>query len=1035
MNRVHSEDVLVSKGYSYLKHIEASSEPEYVDVAFRDIVPELSLLEIGSQRLYKHQYSAYLKLKEGGNVVLRAGTGSGKTESWVLYLLEQVRNGRDFHAIAIYPTLALANDQIKRLEKYVNAVRGKLIQLDSVRKEELLSKLGNGKLRSLVNLSNLVITNPAFLLHDLKKYFVRKEGAVLSRLYTKLNLLVIDELDFYGPRSLALLLAMTSLLSKIAESGLQVAVLSAGIANPEDLCTFLEDVTKRECASIEGAPFRVENHVYIVLGKNIETVWNVVRGIWREAVVKHPELKELSGKVHDFNEFKRNVYQVVSILESLGYKLPSLHVDPAELIAEYSRDKYVTLVFTRGINTAEELVKSIRSRYGEGCPLASHHHLVPKKTREIVEEKARRGEVKVIVSPRTLSQGIDIGLVARIVHLGLPDSVREFHQREGRKGRRKELGFSETVIVPYSRWDKELLASGIDALKQWLDLGLERTLINPNNLYTHLFTGIIKLLSPWFRQDLDVLEREALKRTGVLDENNYVNGKRLKEVFDKLNFYEYAPPYGIKRYLEKDGRLVPLEPIGHCDLVEKFQPGCMDPGEDALVVLLEHGKTSRTVKCVLERSVREVDFRAYNGLSAALEEYRYIKLKWGETPHIVKDLLAGRVSSEVMCIVYTPRNGFGKYIKVPERCIWTVKSEKPRYVVVGNRPVVYYDKRTVYVPLPTGGEYRDFTYGYAYSVDPREDAELIRVGLAYLVIVLRRYFGIPLGTVLYDVTKIGEYKYFSLYEPEAAGLVETIDWPSVRKLVESHKPDDLDRIMMSEIDDMAYSTLITMEFNWDLVKEHAVKVVDYVLARDRVKAMFRGKEMYIPRPSPALKLLSYSIISEVLDGEAIAPSLLTGHGVYNGETFLGDVDVYPSLPLIKPPQPLLRVEEAILDKVFYEDYKLIVEDRRTTLVQLRQANLKRLVSLVENDKGQVIDLSMLAGKCGMEFVSVEELSEAFGSLPSINYASIRDTLRKVREYRKTLQREREEVLKYLEERSKSLYIAYLVLNELLKDSK
>ncbi|MEM1857987.1 MAG: DEAD/DEAH box helicase, partial [Desulfurococcaceae archaeon] len=136
-----------------------------------------------------------------------------------------------------------------------------------------------------------------------------------------------------------------------------------------------------------------------------------------------------------------------------------------------------------------------------------------------------------------------------------------------------------------------------------------------------------------------MLEREALKRTGVLGENNYVNGKRLKEVFDKLNFYEYAPPYGIKRYLEKDGRLVPLEPIGHCDLVEKFQPGCMDPGEDALVVSLEHGKTSRTVKCVLERSVREVDFRAYNGLSAALEEYRYIKLKWGETPHIVKDLL------------------------------------------------------------------------------------------------------------------------------------------------------------------------------------------------------------------------------------------------------------------------------------------------------------------------------------------------------------------------------------------------------------
>lgn len=1033
MPRISTSSVLSSRGYSFIELIDPPSEPKYSNLRFIDVIPEFSSLEIGSAYLYKHQYEAYTALENGENIVLKAGTGSGKTEAWILYVLNELKKNKDFHVIAVYPTLALANDQVKRIEKYMGLIGKTPLQLDSVRREELVKKKGLTSLRFSIGTSNLIVTNPAFLLHDLKKYMVKKSSALLAPIYSKLNLLVVDELDFYGPRCLALFMALIKILSKISAGRLQVAVLSAGIANPEDLCKFLSEETGRNCRVIEGEPFRVENRTYIVLGKNLEVVWRNIRDQWSKIVREHPELNEYTKIISNYSEFKREAYRIISILESLGYDIPSIHVDPAEIIAEYFNDEYVTLVFTRSIGSAEELVKTVKQKYGLNAPIASHHHLVPKKTREEIEEKARRGEIKVIVSPRTLSQGIDIGLIARVVHLGLPESVREFYQREGRKGRRRELGFSETIIIPYARWDKELLSSGLDSFKNWLGLGLEKTIVNPDNLYIYLFTGVIKLLSPWFKQELDKREVEALKAAGVLTSEGVVVEKKLREVYEKINFYEYAPPYGIKRYLEKNGELIPLEPIGHVDLVEKFQPGNIDYGEEAIVVSLNTGRTTRFVRSIIEKSIREIDFRSSDALSVALEEYRYIKLKWSETPSIIRDLLSGRITSEELCVVYTPRNGFGKYIKIPERCIWTVRSEKPKYMVVKGEPIVYYDKRTIYVPMPTGGEYRDFTYGYTYPIDPRENTELIRLGLAYIIVLLRRYMGIPLHTILYDVVKIGEYKYFSLHEPEAAGLIEKLDWFKIREFIKTHNPDELDRIIISEIDDIAYSTLVTIEFDWDLVRNHALRVVDYILARGKIRAFIKGRELIIPRPSPALKLLAYVVVSEVLDEESLTPSLLTAHGFYDGEKFTGSVEIYPPLPLVKPPQPLLEVESSLLDKVYYEDYKLIVEDIDTLLSQVKQANLRRIASHISSSREQVIAVTPLISKSNLGLTSVEEIAVNLGVEPRVNYATILTILKKIREHKKILERERELILKYLEDKARALYISYLVLNELVKN--
>jgi len=496
-----------------------------------------------------------------------------------------------------------------------------------------------------------------------------------------------------------------------------------------------------------------------------------------------------------------------------------------------------------------------------------------------------------------------------------------------------------------------------------------------------------------------------------------------------MNFYEFAPPYGIKRYIERNGELRPLEPIGHIDLIEKFQPGCIDYSEDALVVSIEYGRTSRLVKSVIEKPIKDIDFYSHDALSVAAEEYKYWKMNWGEEPSLVKDLLTGRITSEELCVVYVPRNGFGRYRKIPERCIWTVRSEKPRYVRVDNTPLVFYDKKTIYVPTPTGGEYRDFTYGYIYEVEISEDSELLRLALAALMVLLRRLHGIAFETIMYDVVKLGEYKYFSLHEPVAAGAIDRLDWLDIKRDVEKYVFDDLDRILISEIDDIAYSTLVSLKFNWSLVKAEMLRVVDYILSKERVRAVVEGVETLIPRPSPALKTLSLSVISEILDEDSLSPSLLVALAYYDGGVSRAVVELYPPIPYVKPPQPFLEFEREVMDKILYEDFKLVVEDRAMVLKQLRTANLRLLAGFLEKESGKVVDLRERAADLSIKPLTSESLMIGEEKKARIEPADIQLVLKEAREKKQLTEGMRNTIQRFTARRARVNYIAHLILKE------
>ncbi|MGH3171016.1 MAG: DEAD/DEAH box helicase, partial [Trebonia sp.] len=74
--------------------------------------------------LYAHQEQAIRKAAAGRNIVVATGTGSGKTESFLLPVLSALTGERDagtlgpgVRALLLYPMNALANDQVRRLRQ------------------------------------------------------------------------------------------------------------------------------------------------------------------------------------------------------------------------------------------------------------------------------------------------------------------------------------------------------------------------------------------------------------------------------------------------------------------------------------------------------------------------------------------------------------------------------------------------------------------------------------------------------------------------------------------------------------------------------------------------------------------------------------------------------------------------------------------------------------------------------------------------------------------------------------------------------
>ncbi len=351
----------------------------------------------GVRRPYTHQTEAAEAVHAGKNVVIVTPTASGKTLCYNLPILNEILEDTDTRALYLFPTKALAQDQLAELHD----VNQRLDNRFGVFTYD--GDTPSDARKAIREKGHLVLTNPDMLHTGILPHHAR-----WTRLFENLRYIVIDELHTYRGVFGSHLCNVLRRLRRVATfygSEPQFVCCSATIANPGDLASKLIEADV-EVLSANGSPSAEKTFVFYN-----PPVVNRALGIRRSY------LNESSRVAQEF--LKHN-------LQTMVFANSRLH---AELLLTYLQKANPHLP------GKPETIRGYRGGY------------LPGERREI-ERGLRDGRIRGVVSTSALELGIDIGSLDTVVMAGYPGTIAGTWQRAGRAGRRS--GSSCAVMVASS---------------------------------------------------------------------------------------------------------------------------------------------------------------------------------------------------------------------------------------------------------------------------------------------------------------------------------------------------------------------------------------------------------------------------------------------------------------------------------------------------------------------------------------------------------------------------------------------------------
>src|SRR5579859_5594128 len=351
----------------------------------------------GISRLYTHQAIAAEAVHAGKNVVVVTPTASGKTLCYNLPILNSILETPDTRALYLFPTKALAQDQLAELYDLNQRLENRfgVFTYDGDTPADAR--------RAIREKGHVVLTNPDMLHSGILPHHTR-----WTRLFENLRYIVIDELHSYRGVFGSHLCNVLRRLRRIANfygRDPQFICCSATIANPGELAAKLIE-KEIEVLDANGAPAGEKTFVFYN-----PPVVNRALGIRRGYI------GETSRVAQEF----------------LKHDLQTMVFANSRLQTE------ILLTYLQQANPQppgkQETIRGYRGGY------------LPNERREI-ERGLRDGRIRGVVTTSALELGIDVGSLDAVVMAGYPGSIAGTWQRAGRAGRRS--GASCAVLVASS---------------------------------------------------------------------------------------------------------------------------------------------------------------------------------------------------------------------------------------------------------------------------------------------------------------------------------------------------------------------------------------------------------------------------------------------------------------------------------------------------------------------------------------------------------------------------------------------------------
>ncbi|MFN8106015.1 MAG: DEAD/DEAH box helicase [Acidimicrobiia bacterium] len=337
----------------------------------------------GISGLWSHQSEAVDHVRARRSVVVATGTASGKSLAYQVPILEQLLAGGGATSMAVFPTKALARDQLRRLRELAGAsVSAAVVDGDTPHEEREWAR----------KQARVLFTNPDMLHRTILPSHHR-----WAQFLSRLALVAVDEIHtlrgIFGSHVAHVLARLRRLAAHYGAEPAFVCT-TATLANPRDLARRLTGVPVRAVVD-DGSP-RPERLV---------ALWN-------------PPLVDPDAGVRQ---------------SPVG--------EAGRLLARLVETGLQTLVFARSRRAAEMVAIAARDALTPGRRAALGSEIVAYRggfladERREIEDGLAAGRLRGVAATNALELGMDVCGLDVVVMCGFPGTVASFRQQLGRAGR------------------------------------------------------------------------------------------------------------------------------------------------------------------------------------------------------------------------------------------------------------------------------------------------------------------------------------------------------------------------------------------------------------------------------------------------------------------------------------------------------------------------------------------------------------------------------------------------------------------------